>query len=96
MFSVFNGSKDNLQRHLLGPVLHHSSTDKSLTGVSSIMLQSVSCLMRRGFFFDIQSSERIPEVARGRLHSLGSSPSALIHTPFSVVDDEVSSRASVG
>lgn len=59
LFSVLIGSKDNLQRHLLGLVLHHRSTDKSLTEVFSMMLQSVLCL-RRDFFFDIQSSEKIP------------------------------------
>lgn len=49
LFSVFNVSKDNLQGHLLGPVLHHSSTDKSLTRISSIMVQNILGLMRRGF-----------------------------------------------
>lgn len=61
LFSVLIGSKDSLQRHLLGLVLHHRSTVKSLTREFLIMLQSVLCLMRRDFFVvDIQSSEKIP------------------------------------
>lgn len=92
-FSVRIGSKDNLQRHLLGLVWHHSGTDKSLTGVFSIILQNVLCLMRRDFsltfmkgFLKVQGAGCI----------LGTIPSALISTPFSVVDGEVSSWANVG
>lgn len=51
LFSVLIGTKDNLQRHLLGLVLHCRSTDQSLTGVFSIVLQSVLCLLRGDFFF---------------------------------------------
>lgn len=50
LFSVLIGTKDNLQRHLLGLVLHCRSTDQSLTGVFPIVLQSVLCLLRRDFF----------------------------------------------
>lgn len=40
-------SKDDLQRHL-GLGLHHSCTDKSLTGMSLIMLQGILSLTEGG------------------------------------------------